>query len=223
MNQEMTRLVIIVAVAVAALYFYKQWENGTLLKNDGVLTVESAGGNGSEEGNNNGARANSNSNSHQLKQKVVKNSQIENISNDEEYMLKVKQDNLYQNNTNVLPNPQQSNMFAPQGNFQPAQMGNFSQMDCFPKDQLSAADLIPREDVHNNWNQSNPPVQGALSNVNFVDSGHHFGLNTVGQSLKNPNMQLRSDPVIPQRQVGPWQQSTIEADTNRRPFEIGGY
>lgn len=214
----MLRLAIIVAVAVALLYFYKQWESGNLnIKNDGMLTIESAGGAGS------GGMDAPTPQQASPTQKVVKHSQIDNVSNDEEYMLKVKQDQLYQNNTNVLPHPQMSNMNAPQGNFQPAQLGNFSQMDCFPKDQLSAADLIPREDVHNNWNQSNPPVQGALSNVNYVDSGHHFGLNTVGQSLKNPNLQLRSDPVIPQRQVGPWMQSTIESDTNRRPFEIGGF
>ncbi len=91
---------------------------------------------------------------------------------------------------------------------------------CFPKDQLTTKDLMPREDAHKGWSESNPPVPGQLSDKNFLESGHHYGLNTVGQSLKNPNMQLRSDPLIPQKAVGPWNQSTITADTNRRPFEI---
>lgn len=218
MNPELLRLAIIVAVGLALMYFYKQWESGKLgIKNEGTLTMH-AGSGGETEDSSGEVVANA-----VAAQKRVQNSQIDNISEDERYMMKVKQDQLYQNNTNVLPRPQMSNLAAPQGNFQPAQLHNFSQMDCFPKDQLNAADLIPREDVHNTWNQSNPPVQGALSNVNFVDSGHHFGLNTVGQSLKNPNLQLRSDPLIPQRSVGPWNQSTVESDTNRRPFEIGGF
>lgn len=219
MTPELLRLAIIVAVGLALLYFYKQWEAGKLsIKNDGLLTMSAGAGYGDSDESSGDVVANA-----VASQKLVQNSQIDNIDEDERYMQKVKQDQLYKNNTNVLPRPQMSNLNAPQGNFQPAQLHNFSQMDCFPKDQLNAADLIPREDIHNNWNQSNPPVQGALSNVNFVDSGHHFGLNTVGQSLKNPNLQLRSDPLIPQRSVGPWNQSTISSDVNRRPFEIGGF
>ena len=51
--------------------------------------------------------------------------------------------------------------------------------------------------------------------------GHHIGINTVGQSLRNANRQLRSEPPNPQVKVSPWNQTTIEADTNRRPMEIG--
>ena len=58
-------------------------------------------------------------------------------------------------------------------------------------------------------------------NRNLFESGHHAGLNTQSSTLKNANRQLRSDPLIPRRDVGPWSQSTIEADTNRRQFEIG--
>lgn len=156
-------------------------------------------------------------------QKQVNHSQIDNIAADEEYMKNVHQDELHKNNTNVLPNPQQSNNYSPQGNFQPSQQHDFSKLDCFPKDQLVAPDLLPREDSYNVWNASNPPAQGHLSNKNFTESGHHYGLNTQGSTLKNANTQLRSDPHIPMRAVGPWHQSTYEADTNRRALEIGGY
>ena len=47
-------------------------------------------------------------------------------------------------------------------------------------------------------------------------------VNTVGQTLRNANRQLRSEPPNPQVKVSPWLQTTIEADTNRRPLEIGG-
>jgi len=43
-----------------------------------------------------------------------------------------------------------------------------------------------------------------------------FGINTVGSCLRNPNQQLRADSPIPQLQVSPWLQSTIEPDTNIR-------
>ena len=62
---------------------------------------------------------------------------------------------------------------------------------------------------------------GDLKNVSLLKAGHHIGINTVGQSLRNANLQLRSEPANPQLNVGPWNQSTIAADTMRRPLEIG--
>ena len=44
----------------------------------------------------------------------------------------------------------------------------------------------------------------------------------TGQSLRNANRQLRSEPANPQVKVSPWLQSTIEPDTDRKPLEIGG-
>lgn len=122
-------------------------------------------------------------------------------------------------NPGVLPHPQMSNNFAAQGNFKPSTEHNQGQLDCFPKDQVQPQELLPRE---GGFSDSNPTPQGHLSNQNFFESGHHPGLNTQSSTLKNPNLQLRSDPLIPRRDVGPWHQSTIEADTNRRQFEIGG-
>jgi hypothetical protein len=92
--------------------------------------------------------------------------------------------------------------------------------DCFPKDQLSPADLLPA-DCNSKWAQSVPNCQGELGNVNFLTAGSHIGINTIGQSLRNANRQLRSDPPNPQMKVSPWLQSTIEPDVNRRPLEIG--
>lgn len=117
------------------------------------------------------------------------------------------QDELYKNNANVLPAPQMSNNFSPQG--------NFAHLDT---PQLLAADLLPRE---GGFSESNPTPQGQLMNRNLFESGHHAGLNTQSSTLKNANLQLRSDPLIPRRDVGPWMQSTYESDTNRRMLEIG--
>lgn len=134
--------------------------------------------------------------------------------------------NVVKQNTNVLPYPQVSNNYGPQqanlhGQFN-IKTGAQPSLDCFPKDTVTPQELMPREDPYNTWQLSNPPVNGHLADRNFLESGHHFGIDTVSSSLKNANKQLRSDPPIPQVPVGPWSQSTISPDTNRRQFEIGG-
>lgn len=92
---------------------------------------------------------------------------------------------------------------------------------CFPKDQLTPQELLP-QDSANAWAQSNPDGLGSLKDKNFLQSAHHIGVNTVGQTLRNANLQLRSEPSNPQVKVSPWAQSTIEPDMNRKPLEIGG-
>ena len=93
--------------------------------------------------------------------------------------------------------------------------------ECYPKDVLNSADLLPR-DANSLWAQVAPNGQGALSDQNFLTAGYHIGINTVGQTLRNANRQLRSEPPNPQVKVSPWNQTTIEPDINRRPLEIGG-
>ena len=69
--------------------------------------------------------------------------------------------------------------------------------------------------------QTVPSGQGSLGDQNFLNAGFHVGINTVGQSLRNANLQVRSEPANPQLKVSPWLQSTIEPDANRRAMEIG--
>jgi hypothetical protein len=93
---------------------------------------------------------------------------------------------------------------------------------CLPKDQLMPQELLPQDTPANQWSLANPQGSGSLKDKNFLQAGYHVGINTVGQTLRNANMQLRSDPPNPQVQVSPWQQTTINPDTNRKPMEIGG-
>lgn len=102
----------------------------------------------------------------------------------------------------------------------PSQMNQLPS-ECYPKDVLSSADLLPR-DANSLWAQVSPSGQGSLADQNFLTSGFHIGINTVGQTLRNANRQLRSEPLNPQVKVSPWQQTTIEPDINRRPLEIEG-
>ena len=110
----------------------------------------------------------------------------------------------------------------PKGLGQNDTVGGANQLpsECYPKDVLRSADLLPR-DAESKWAQSVPSGQGSLSDQNFLTAGFHVGVNTVGQSLRNANYQLRSEPPNPQVKVSPWMQSTIEPDTNRKPLEIG--
>jgi hypothetical protein len=88
--------------------------------------------------------------------------------------------------------------------------------------QLTAQDLLPSDANSSQWAQVYPTGEGKLKDRNFLQAGYHIGINTVGQTLRNANLQLRSEPPAPQVKVSPWLQSTIEPDLGRKPFEIGG-
>ena len=95
------------------------------------------------------------------------------------------------------------------------------QAACFPKEMLTPEELKP-QDNSTLWAQVNPEGEGSLKGRSFLQAGHHIGINTVGQTLRNANLQLRSEPPNPQVQVSPWMQTTIEPDVSRKPLEIGG-
>lgn len=84
------------------------------------------------------------------------------------------------------------------------------------------ADLLPN-DQNSQWSALNPNTmnKGDVLMPDLLQAGYHIGLDTIGQTLRNANLQLRSDPVIPKASVGPWNQSTIEPDLGRVPLEIG--
>jgi len=84
------------------------------------------------------------------------------------------------------------------------------------------ADLLPN-DQNSQWSALNPNTmnKGDVLMPDLLQAGYHIGLDTIGQTLRNANLQLRSDPVIPRSQVGPWNQSTIEPDLGRVPLELG--
>ena len=82
------------------------------------------------------------------------------------------------------------------------------------------AELLPK-DSNSQWAQLNPSGKGELANVNLLKAGYHIGIDTVGQSLRNANLQIRSEPPNPQLNVGPWNNSSIEPDFMRVPLELG--
>ena len=91
---------------------------------------------------------------------------------------------------------------------------------CFKRDRLTKDDLLPK-DANLKWAQVNPSSAGDITDKNFLTAGYHIGINTVGQSLRNANLQLRSEIPNPQVAVSPWMISTIEPDIRPVSFEIG--
>jgi hypothetical protein len=97
--------------------------------------------------------------------------------------------------------------------------GSGNRNECLPRDVLNPDELLPSSLSPNNWDT--PANPGGLDGPNFLNPEHLVGINTVGQSLRNANRQLRSEPPNPQVKVSPWLQTTIEPDINRKPLEIG--
>lgn len=89
---------------------------------------------------------------------------------------------------------------------------------CNDQPMMDPKELLPA-DKNNEW--SNIMPNHDLKNIHMINAGHHIGINTVGSSLRNANLQVRSEPVIPQANIGPWNNTTIEPDNMRRGFEIG--
>lgn len=109
---------------------------------------------------------------------------------------------------------------APTPTSGPANFGNAEQpAGCYPRDQLTPSELLPK-DANSVWAQQNPMGTGSLKGKNFLSAGALIGVNTVGQSLRNANYQLRSEPPNPQVPVTVFNVPTIEPDVNRRALEI---
>ena len=105
------------------------------------------------------------------------------------------------------------------GSSQPAGMG-LPSSSCSSSSNQNPADLLPK-DTNSQWAQLNPAGKGDLANINLLKAGYHIGIDTVGQTLRNANLQIRSEPPNPQVNVGPWNLSTIESDMMRVPLELG--
>jgi hypothetical protein len=96
-----------------------------------------------------------------------------------------------------------------------------SSQSCYPRDRLSSEDLLPKDAADSKWARLNPAGAGDVHDQNYLTAGYHIGVNTVGQSLRNANLQLRSEIPNPQNAVGPWMISTIEPEYRPQTLEIG--
>ena len=95
---------------------------------------------------------------------------------------------------------------------------------CYPQNTLTPQDLLPSgesdkiEELNKKMKDSG---EGYLAGVNFLDAGFNIGINTIGQSLRNANLNLRAEPPNPRSMVSPWMNSTIDVDLQRKPLGDG--
>jgi hypothetical protein len=89
------------------------------------------------------------------------------------------------------------------------------------KSKMDDPSMLLPNDTNSQWGKLNPQGDGMLKNINLLQAGSLVGINTVGSTMRNANLQLRSEPPNPQGNVGPWLNSTIEPDQIRQPLEIG--
>jgi hypothetical protein len=103
---------------------------------------------------------------------------------------------------------------------QSASQGQGLPPSCSSQPTASPSELLPN-DSNSEWAKLNPSGAGDLQNVNLLSAGSLIGIDTVGNTLRNANLQVRSEPANPQLNVGPWNNTTIAPDTMRVPLEIG--
>jgi hypothetical protein len=80
---------------------------------------------------------------------------------------------------------------------------------------LQPGELLPKQ--NNSWGNAGQSVQIP---GNLLSPTYLAGIDTIGSSLRNPNLQLRSETPNPQTSVSIWNQSTITPDYLRTPFEL---
>lgn len=126
------------------------------------------------------------------------------------------------NDLHTQPSNKKKEGFADLGAYEgPAQFGSAeAPAGCYPRDQLTPSELLPK-DMNSIWAEQNPMGPGSLKGKNFLSAGALIGVNTVGQSLRNANLQIRSEPPNPQVPISIFNQSTISPDISHRPLEIG--
>ena len=129
------------------------------------------------------------------------------------------------NNNFHAANPSMYNGNEQSLNPAPVQPGTQTSMpglptSCSKPNIQNPAELLPN-DQNSQWANLNPNGKGELANINLLKAGYQIGIDSIGSSLRNANLQIRSEPANPQLSVGPWNQSTITPDFMRPPLEIG--
>jgi len=82
--------------------------------------------------------------------------------------------------------------------------------------------LLPKATIpgQQSWNIGAP--QNILASQNFLSASQQMGVDTVSSSLRNPSYDLRDNIPNPISVVGPWNQSTIEPDLERKNVSCFG-
>ena len=122
---------------------------------------------------------------------------------------------------NASSNPTPSEDVSTSGNEVYSSVTDSNNLSGVPPSSQNPSDLLP-SDMNSQWAELNPSGKGELANINLLKAGYNIGIDTIGQSLRNANLQIRSEPPNPQiPNVSVWNQSTITPNMMQVPFEIG--
>jgi hypothetical protein len=84
------------------------------------------------------------------------------------------------------------------------------------KPNMTSSDLLPK--MSEDWFE-NPSVGIKVDDANLLaDALFKVGVNTVGQTRKNPAYDIRGTIANPKFSVSPWNNSTYEPDNNIKPL-----
>lgn len=108
------------------------------------------------------------------------------------------------------------------GNAQPSeslQSRKAAGQSAYTESHLSGDELLPKGGLGASWAAVNPSSMGDLKGQNFLDAGYHTNTAIAGvsQTNRNASWDVRSETPNPQAKVGPFLNSTIEAN----PFKRG--
>ena len=111
------------------------------------------------------------------------------------------------------------NTYAPYNGVAQSVSNSATTSSVMNKPTANPSDLLPN-DSNSAWASMNPV--GEMKNVSLLNPQQVVGINTQGSSLRNANLQLRSEPPNPRTNTNcPWNISTIEDDKFRKQLEIG--
>lgn len=108
------------------------------------------------------------------------------------------------------------------GNAQPSeavQGRHPSSQSTYSENVLGASELLPKGELGASWAEVNPAAVNDLKGQNFIDAGYHTNTAVAGvsQTNRNASWDIRSEQPNPQAKVGPFLNTTIEAN----PFKRG--
>jgi len=122
---------------------------------------------------------------------------------------------------NIVGNASTNNTYAPYNGASSTSVSNSSSsLNNINKPASNPQDLLPVNSASTSWQSSVPNAD--LKGINLLNPSQITGINTQGSSLRNANLQVRSEPANPRSNTNcPWNISTIETDTFRKSLEIG--
>ena len=122
-------------------------------------------------------------------------------------------------NASFQPRDVSSDLFNAEDNYGASNVNSETVKPATITKEYNSQDYLPQE-VNNKWfNTDFSQAKQNIKDQELIDTRKFsFGVNTVGQSLKNPTYDLRGTIPNPKFQVSAWNNSSYEADYNIRSW-----